>query len=238
MANRKPFRSADWERQPDESERAFAAFRTWLEVDPTQGRSLINAYRQFAGRPEVKKPPGYFRGWSIKYQWEDRARKYDNDVLRQEKEAEWKTIVAERKKLKERRRHIAESGYDAAEKLIAKAFEILKAPTFHQKMVKEEVGPDGQTIVQHIEIKPARFTLRDAASIITQADKLRRLATEMATEIVETIDPTQKAGEILEKARQVLADSYDLFPAQPEEERIALVASAFGVDPDELRQDS
>lgn len=237
MANKKTYTAAAWERQPDESERAFAAFRTWLEVDPIQGRSLINAYRQFSGRPEVKKPPGYFRDWFSKYHWEDRARRYDNDLLRQEKESEWKAIVAERKKLKERRTYIAESGYEAAEKLIAKAYEILKAPTFHQKLVKEEVGPDGQTIVQHIEIKPARFTLRDAASIITQADKLRRLSTEMATEIVETIDPAQKAGEILEKARQVLADSYVLFPTQPDEERIASIAAAFGVNPDDLRSE-
>lgn len=235
MANNKLSTSAAWERQPDESERAFAAFRMWLEVDPTEGRSLIQAYRQFSGRPEVKKPPGYFRNWSTKYRWEDRARRYDNDLLRQEKEKEWKTILAERKKLKERRIHIAESGYSTAEQLIAKAQEILKAPTFHQKLVREEEGPDGKTIIQHIEIKPARFSLRDAAFIITHADKLRRLATEMATEIVETVDPTHKANEVLQKARQVLADSYELFPTQPDEERIALVASAFGVDPDDLR---
>jgi hypothetical protein len=61
------------------------------------------------------------------------------------------------------------------------------------------------------------------------ASETQRLAAEMATSIVESVDPQRQANKRLQDARRVLAESRERFPDLDENERVAQIAAAFGV---------
>lgn len=75
MAQEKPLEP--WERQPDESNRAFAAFKIYAEMGPAT-RSLRKVAAAI-GSPKTTKNVGE---WSKKWNWPERARAYDNEIMR------------------------------------------------------------------------------------------------------------------------------------------------------------
>ena len=54
-----------WERQPNETNRSFAAFNEYLQMGPQ--RSLAKAGQK------VGKPTWLLEGWSVKYDWQRRV---------------------------------------------------------------------------------------------------------------------------------------------------------------------
>lgn len=73
--------AAPWERQKGESEQAYAAFS--LYRDKGLDRTLISVAE------ELQKSYTLIRRWKDRWEWEDRAREYDNDQERKaKKEAE------------------------------------------------------------------------------------------------------------------------------------------------------
>ena len=70
-----------WDRQPDETAAAFAAFGVYLDLGP--GRSLAAAYRKHRGKPEALKPSGRFEAWARHHDWKERADAHDLHVRRE-----------------------------------------------------------------------------------------------------------------------------------------------------------
>jgi hypothetical protein len=72
-----------WERQPDESEKAYMAFECYLNL-PRGHRSVRKAYiayqKQLKGQdmPEDVGIPGYFGTWSPEHDWLNRAVEFDS----------------------------------------------------------------------------------------------------------------------------------------------------------------
>lgn len=95
-----------WERQDDETEKAFSAFKAYLEMDDRNITEL--AKRLAKSRQLIDK-------WKQKYNWQERCIAWDKSL----QEIEYKTAVKERKKMA--KRHIA-----IAMSMQAKAVEALK----------------------------------------------------------------------------------------------------------------
>lgn len=74
---------AIYERQPDESAKAYTAFCLYRDL-PSNIRSLIRAYRSQPGFDGANATPGRWILWSTSYGWSERVKAYD--VIR-EKEA-------------------------------------------------------------------------------------------------------------------------------------------------------
>lgn len=95
-----------WERQENESEKAFSAFKAYLEME---NRNICQLAKKLAkSRQLVDK-------WKQKYNWQERCIAWDKSL----QEIEYKTAVKERKKMA--KRHIA-----IAMSMQAKAVEALK----------------------------------------------------------------------------------------------------------------
>lgn len=222
-----------WERQPGESERAYAAFKVWLEMGATN-REFVQAYRQFTSKGSAKQASGFFNGWVKRWNWQARALEYDRWVFRQQKEAELAATIAERAKWAKRRAEVADEEWDLSLSLRKKAREMLNFPLATQTVTNERQGEDGRTVLQEITIEPTGWRMRDVASYLAMADKLMRLATDQATERIETIDPASQQEDRLREARLVLAESQQLFDQIDPTKQAEQVAQAFGVPLAEL----
>lgn len=70
-----------WERQPDESEKAYAAFLCYRDLGTD--RNVTDAYRQSQRKPDAKQADGTWNKWVKKHRWRDRARGWDDHNLAQ-----------------------------------------------------------------------------------------------------------------------------------------------------------
>jgi len=110
MAERQP-----WERQQGETAKGFAAFDLFRRLGP--GRTVQAAWEQYWQRPgnrrrtgdkEAGVPHGYFRAWSSRWRWHERAAAWDEEVAAmardQELDRELRARVAEQEEdLRQRR---------------------------------------------------------------------------------------------------------------------------------------
>lgn len=64
-----------WQRQKNETARAFAAFCAYRDLGP--GRSLDKAWGLLSGRDPMKKAPGRIQEWSRSFQWVRRCEAWD-----------------------------------------------------------------------------------------------------------------------------------------------------------------
>ena len=97
-----------WERQPGESEPAFAAFTVYRDM--AEKRSLREVGRQLG------KSRALIERWSSKWNWQERVRAYDNDLQKQQH------VQAIKNSKKMAERHI-----DIALQMQVKALQALKA---------------------------------------------------------------------------------------------------------------
>lgn len=108
-----------WERQENESEKAFSAFKAYLEMED---RNICQLAKRLAkSRQLVDK-------WKQKYNWQERCIAYDKSL----QDVEYATAVEERKKMA--KRHIA-----IAMNMQAKAVEALKQTDVSKLNVNEIV---------------------------------------------------------------------------------------------------
>lgn len=108
-----------WERQENESEKAFSAFKAYLEMED---RNICQLAKRLAkSRQLVNK-------WKQKYNWQERCIAYDKSL----QDVEYATAIEERKKMA--KRHIA-----IAMNMQAKAVEALKQTDVSKLNVNEIV---------------------------------------------------------------------------------------------------
>lgn len=141
--------SAPQDRLPDESSKAYTAFVEYLKLGPQ--RSVEQAAKN------VGKVAGTLRKWSERHGWVRRAAEYDELCAAQEREIQavlTKDRAAEWVKRQER---LKEEEFAIAERLIAKAKELLEDPR-------------------------VRWSGGDIAKLLDVASKLGRLATGLETD--------------------------------------------------------
>ena len=90
-----------WERQPGESDRAWAAFQAYRDMG-AGNRSFNKTYQKRYSKPSHAEAPQFFRNWAREHRWFERATAWDrhlDDVNRQAQEDE-------ARKWRERRRNL------------------------------------------------------------------------------------------------------------------------------------
>lgn len=160
-------------RAKGESRRANQALHDYALMGA--GRSLRLLRGHYANAPQTESPPtrrwSTICGWSARYDWQARV-------------ARWEELEKERvtQQWRDRQDEIREREWGAAEALLERAAQMLKYPLSEQTVTREEAGPDGKAVVQHVTVKPVRWSQRDVAAFHKTASELARLAAEMETE--------------------------------------------------------
>jgi len=68
-----------WERQPDETDRAWAAFRVYRDLPPAE-RSYGAAFRKTYQKPANYQAPQWYRQWANRHGWRDRVEAWDRHL--------------------------------------------------------------------------------------------------------------------------------------------------------------
>ena len=127
-----------WERQNNESEKAFSAFKAYLEMDDRNVTELAK---------RLSKSRQLLVNWKQKYNWQERCIAWDKSL----QEIEYKTAVKERKKMA--KRHIA-----IAMSMQAKAVEALQK--IDVSKLNEELQKRGYLIANgYGELKDKTFRI-------------------------------------------------------------------------------
>lgn len=151
---------------------------------------LLTKYRDVPGgaAPPPTRRKSTLAGWSAKHHWLARvAAAHDVRTTRERarNEARWL----------ERREKVREESWELAQKLRARASELLQFPiaeiTTEQARRESE---DGRTLITYnTVVKPARWSARDIATFAKTFEEMARLAAGMDTEqqrvIVEGLEP-------------------------------------------------
>ena len=219
-----------WRRLPNESDDAWAAFLIYRDM---QGGSIDKAFREWRrrrdeaeGRPvdqelENRRADGRWFDWSRDWQWDLRRRAYQahmHDLQQQTTEAAVVEVVQNvvqdwAARQEQQRQQMWEMGQE----LLAKAGDMLKFPlAVVQQTSQVQNGEDGkQTVIQTTIVNPARWGMRDAASVVKVAAELLQAATGYTptetgagggadTAMVQTGPPPANQAALLAEMERVL----------------------------------
>ena len=134
-----------WERQPEETTKAFEAFRVYRDLGAE--RSIAKAGKQL-GKNRVT-----LEGWSSKFNWVERVAAWDAEQDRIARQEQAKAIKAMRN------RHAG----------IAKAM-IVKAGRALQKIPEDEIKPGDISRMIEVAAKLERISRGDVGEVIEERD--------------------------------------------------------------------
>ena len=140
-----------WERQPKESEEAYAAFLAYRDMGVKRTVAAI-------GKGDGKRT-GFQRrceGWSAKWRWVDRAREWDNRV----QGTRDKVTLAEQAKWERRRLRMLDNNWRNARRLQALIRKMSEFP------IEQDVTEDGAEIRM---VAPAKWTFDTLAKLVKTA---------------------------------------------------------------------
>lgn len=150
-------------RQPGESARAFAAFRTYLDMG--DGRSLAKLGRKWGKHRTT------IEQWSVKWRWQERLNaKIEHDTM-VEQEARDAKLRAKADEWARREQALREDRWNLAQRILARIDKMLQFP------VARSTTKGGKTIVM-----PSKWTDSSIAQLTGAADKLAALAVGAPTE--------------------------------------------------------
>lgn len=149
-----------WDRQQDENERAFAAFVAYRDLGAE--RTVPDAYRQAKRKPDAKQADGTWNKWAKQYRWRERALAWDRHLSGKAAIGAARVAEAEGEKWAERRRVALDHAFEAAERMLLRAFELSAFP------VERVTVKDGHTTVEPI----GAHELRSATASATAAYEL------------------------------------------------------------------
>ena len=157
-----------WERQDDESAAAYRAARAFFELGADRSlaavtRAIGPAHEGEAG--DRRGASGIVKAWANRHCWRERAQAFDRNLHKIEDRA----IATERADqatiLERRRAQVAETGWEVAQRLIARCREMLTWPLAIET-TETTVSEDGRTTTIIIHRHPARWRLRDALGFL------------------------------------------------------------------------
>jgi len=178
-----------WQRQPGESDKCWAAFEHWLQMD-VRGRTQ----KQVAA--ELRYLVRTIRIWWVRWSWDARGRAYSAFLFSQAEDERIAQIRRLERKRSARLEQLEEQLWVDYELLEAKAKVIMNLPVVEERHVREEVGPDGRTIQHIYEVKPVRATLAMATQMMETAMKLAQTSLGMPTQRIALQGESRPEGHI------------------------------------------
>lgn len=160
------------DQQPNESAKAFSAFRIYCDLGPTRTTTAVAA-KYGASRALMSR-------WSYRHAWVKRAAMWDasNEAVRRAAEA--KALKEQADVWAQRQLEYRGKAWELSEGLLKKATEMLALP-----VVQRTVSDDGKTVI----INPGKWHLGHAIQALKTVDELRRLLLGLHTEKTEISGP-------------------------------------------------
>lgn len=193
----KQIKNQPWHKLPEENFLQYRLFLHYLELIPEE-RTFLKVEEE-TGYEEKK-----IRKFANKFHWNDRVTAYDEHVrLLQEQQYE-KTLQRDAINAAHQRSRYRDKEQTLAKRLIATAEQMLSAPLYESTVDQVQII-NGQEVVTHMTVKPARWTMDTPRRYIQAAAELMRLNLEMETArigVVNKKDPNynlQMARASLEK---------------------------------------
>lgn len=163
----------------DEPSKCNQALNDYAALGVTRSLSkLAEQYRTTAKSvPIPTRQLTRIKEWSSAYDWQERCAAYDEQLrrrLREQREAIWL----------ERREKSREQTWESAQQLRKRLADMQQFPlaTVERETARRQSADGTQLIIEQTIIKPAKWTMSDAAKIADTAAKLERLAAELETE--------------------------------------------------------
>lgn len=145
MANNKTIEAEPWERQPEETPKAFEAFCVYRDLGAE--RSIAKAGKRL-GKNRVT-----LEGWSSKYEWVSRCAAWDTEQDRLARIAQTKEIK------KMRKRHAA----------LASTM-LIKAATALQQLKDEDISASEISRMVDVASKLERISRGDVGEVVEERD--------------------------------------------------------------------
>ena len=102
-----------WERRPDESAKAYAAFVAYMRMDPA--KRSIRAVGQKIGKTRAT-----LEGWSNTHHWVDRVRAWDAEVYREAMAKEQQEAVEYQRAMIKRHKEVGRKALEVALEMLTK----------------------------------------------------------------------------------------------------------------------
>jgi len=158
-----------WSRQPGESEKAFDAFRRYLELGPERS---VEALRRNYEKDGIRKSNRLLQGWSAEWRWIERCKAHADHVAAIENASRDKVREEEAAKWQRRRIQAAARNWSNSKKLERKAVAMLDLPLVEDAVEERDDG--GRPI--KVARKPAKWTLATAGALMKIVAELRAAA--------------------------------------------------------------
>lgn len=185
-----------WDRRPDESEEAFAAFLIYRDMGRSRSLDAVGRGTKGGQKGDKRTKTGRLARWSANHAWVARAQAWDDYLQSRRQVGIERAVTDEAEKWERRRQRQIRDDLELALLFRRRARELARFPT---AMVTSE---DGRTVVMPISPRD----LKDAASIAKDAHAL--------------------AWAAIDKALPPDDDDFDPENATPEENRAYVEAQA------------
>jgi hypothetical protein len=159
---RRHFAPETWDRQPKETERAYAAFLAYRDMGPD--RSIVRSYRLATGRKEATDVSGDWIRWSTAHKWRARALDFDNHRAAVERAAVDDVAAATARKWAQRLDASAEADWQVVEALRKKVAIWAAMPPIARTPL-----PDGRTLVEAVGIRDTERVAKIAQAVSQMA---------------------------------------------------------------------
>lgn len=169
-----------YEQQEKETSVAYAAFRVYLELGDDV-RSIPKVAERLA------KSGSLVNRWCGRWHWVNRVKAWNLKQTREAEAALRTQMQSSAKEWAKREQSLREGEWQMAEALMAKVNQMLQMPIIRQTQTQEQFSEDGKTVIRNVTIvEPVKFDFGTAGGLIAQVSKLRRLATGVETDRVQT----------------------------------------------------
>lgn len=192
-----------WARWPDEPERAYVAFATFLSM-PSAERDIEAARAQLQGVFQTKQS---WMKWCAVWRWYERVAAFDRYRYQEEIRARDSQTSDEAVRWARERQELREEELGIGKALIAKAKAMLAFPLAEVERIEQEYE-NGQPRTIQI-VKPGKWNFTNISQMIELGSKLIRLAAEMDTSH-SRIDLRLIEEEAADLAKRYGVDAQDL----------------------------
>lgn len=154
----------------------YLYFKAFLDMGGTRSTRLVSGI--------VGVGAAVLNGLARSNQWERRAAAYDQHILDIEFKARETQVQAQGADWEARRSEIRERAFTNSNLLIEKGLEMLGFPLETETETYQDVVEEGSNQVHrtvNIIRSPAKWSMRDAATILKTANELQRLAADLST---------------------------------------------------------